>query len=301
MSHYSFIGDVDTDFETAANWRPLVVPVNGDSWQADDRAVNGILLGLDQSAKTFSRVSFDGMKHPIGNSTADPLKCDITALYAHGSEARQIFLQGAVVSCFARLAGANVDGLVIDGAVTNLSLTAGRMRLRGSNTMPTSSRFEVNARARVNGGVPSFDSAILTIEDEVDLTTNDTRLVAEQGTIQCNADCDDVVVGNGLFIIGESDAATPVGANMPLVEMFGFGGVCRWLGRDSTLTQAHIHAGRLHTDEEHDYPRTLVNASVWGNGVLDLRTGVNTTFSNAIKKYGGDVFVPDGVSVTIAA
>lgn len=296
MAHSTWIGTVDGDFATAGNWDGAV-PVGGGSWTCNHRAVRN-LDASDQSGLTFAQVILSsGFAYSIGTGAgANSLKCDITKLRT-SSRGQECWFTGAVTEVIARNMSTGPDALVIDGAVTRLQLQGGVMRMH-DGTAPASSRWTVDA----------FDGSVseLTVLVACDLATNNTAVRVKGGTLYLEDTCDDLIQTGGICNLQDS-APSIVGAVLPnTFEVHG--GVCNWIGK-GTITAGHIYGGLFTVPaalpdvaDGADVPKTLTNLTMYNDAVVDLQTGNNITFSNALRALGDNVpLYPPGHTTTVAA
>ena len=279
---HTFVGSIDGDFGTAGNFDTGVVPLNGEAWCVNHLTQRSIDSGLDQSAKTFSQVDigpgFNGKK--IGTGTSTPFQCDITKLTVTGAPLESYF-KGTITEAVANMENQADDALVLHQCpITRLNVLAGRVRVTGTVEQPAGSVFFLGSE---DASDDDLHKAVLSVEENVDLTTNNTKIVQMGGTLYDAVSVDDLVLGGGLFYLGlNADEDTTYTAALALFQQTG--GQLEWAG-DGTIAMGHV-AGGYFVSSKFDMAKTLTNLSMYGNGQVDLRRGHNITFTNPIRSLG---------------
>jgi hypothetical protein len=279
---HTFIGGVDGDFGTAGNWDTAAVPVDGEAWGVNHLTEASIDTGLDQSAKTFSRVDigrgFQGKR--IAIDTASPLLCNITKLTATGAPLAAFF-KGTIAEVVADLDNQADDALVLhECPLSRLNVLAGRVRVTGTVVQPAGAIFYLGT---LGGSEDDLGAAVLTIEEDVDLTTNDAKIIQMGGTLYDAVSCDDLVLGGGVFYLGlNADQDTTYAAALAMFHQTG--GLLEWAG-DGTIAMGHVAGGHF-SSARFDLAKVLTNLSMYGNGQVDLRNGHNITVTNPIRSMG---------------
>ena len=281
---HTFIAGTDESFDTAANWDPAQVPADGDSLLFNHLAQRNLTLNLDQSAKTFARVvRAPGFAYSVG-ADGGPLKCTITELMAAG-RSRVFYHQGAITRALVDLEGTSETACVLEGAITLLAIRQGTVTIAGSDEQPAGARWQL---ASTSGEQVHDQAAKLVIGSSVDLTTNATTIVQAGGTLDTEADLDELIRSGGTCLLEAS-------AGIALLDQLG--GRLYW-NSDGTITQAYVGGGDFNS-AQYDLAKTLTNMTVYGDGLVDLSRAFNLTLSNAIRHFGRQpIKTPPGMAVS---
>lgn len=272
-----------TAFNTGSNWDTGLVPADTEAWFADSNSAYPLDADMNQSAKTFSRVSIaDSCPVPIGTA-ASPLLCDITDLVMNGTGSG-FYQTGTVTRASVGSAGISSVLAVFDTIFSELlSVMGGTVTLDGSKAQASGALISVGSQSGVSGK--------LIIDSTVDLTTNDPRVSCTPGgVIECSADVDDLRVDGGRVELLSSAACALVSATA---------GTLAWLS-DGTLTTGHFYGNALLDGGTVDHARTLGTLNLHDRASLDLRHNRNLTISTGIRPHGDNTLrMPSGRLVTI--
>jgi hypothetical protein len=291
---HTFVGSISGDFSEAGNFDTAAVPLTGEAWGVNHLTQRGIDAGLNQSAKTFSRISIDaGFKGKAIASDGSPFLCNATKLEVSGSPTG-LYFDGTYTDVIARLGNMAEEGLVLDATITRLQVLAGMVRVIGTDEQPASSQWFVGTDD------PAGDdrSAQLYVESGVDLTSNNTKLVQNGGLIDCAASLNDLLLTAGVFNLGW-DRVNEQTTAAALALFWQLGGVLNWTG-NGTITQGHVGGGIMDAND-YDLVRTLTNLTMYGDGLVDFSQAYNLVLSNPIRVLGHNAprFAP-GHTVTVA-
>jgi len=283
-----FVGSVSGDFGDGGNWDTGVIPLTAEAWGLNHLTTRAITAGLNQSAKTFSRIVF----HPscaFGVPTA--LRCNATELrWCGGGEA--VYLDGDFENIVCDSPSRTAPGLSVDGAFTMVNILQGLVRLIGAHVAPAASRITVDAPPSAQS-----DSAILVIDDaDLDLVTNETIVKLVHGQIRSVADIERLIQSGGLFDLGTRGAADQHAA---LAVADCDGGVLQW-NSDGTIGELHAGGDHRFSLNQSDLVRTLGTLTMHGDCLIDLSGGFNLTVTNPIRRSGGTLIPPVGRTIALA-
>ena len=281
---HTFIGSVSGDFANGPDWDTGLVPQNGEAWLMNHRTLRSITSGLNQAAKTFSKVS----RHPscpygIASAVAS-LECNITELHDAGS-GEPAYVAGTLTNVHVDSPSRTSPGLSLDAIVSSLSMRQGLVELRGTRVLPASSRINVHGVIGADPGECLLRISAAT----VDLTTNNTLVTVTNGQLETSASIDDLILGSGLVSLNDAAA---------LLKGELLGGSLHW-NSSGTITEARCAGDHLFTLNNFDLVRTLVTMSMHGSCVVDLSGGFNLSITNPIRRQGGQLIEPFGRTLTV--
>lgn len=291
-------GGTDDSFDTGSNWDTGLVPATAEAWGMNHLATRNIGSGLNQAAKTFSRIVFDPLC-PYGIPSA--LSCNATEVRWRGG-GTPVYLTGTFTNIFADSAARTAPGLQLDAVFTALDILSGWVTLTGTRVAAAGSRISVSGR---EGAAP--DDAQLSINaGTVDLLTNSTVVTLGNGIIETVASVARLCQASGLFRLGrqlrgQGDAlVSPDACVLTLGEALG--GSFEW---NSTGTITAFHArGKHRFSLGNDLVRILTTATLGGDPdecVMDLANGHNLTVTNPIRVSGGRLIAPVGRTLAVAS
>lgn len=285
-----FKGATSGAFDDGTNWDTGLVPATSEAWGMNRLATRDITSGLNQSAKTFSRIVF----HPscvFGIPTA--LQCNATELRWCGGGA-PVFLSGTFTNISCDSPARTSPGLNLDAVFTTLGILAGWVRLIGTRVAAANSRITVSGRK--DAGVE--DAKLEIHATTVDLTTNDTILSLDNGTIETIANVDRLIQSGGLFRLGRAlESGDPDAAALLLADCLG--GSMEW-NSTGTITEHHAGGDHKFSLNNSDWARTLTTMTMDGECDIDLSNGHNLTVTNPIRQRGGILRPPVGRTLALA-
>lgn len=284
-----FEGGSDDDFGNSLNWDTLAVPLNGEAWGMNHLAQRAIGSGLNQAAKTFSRVVFHPSSRYGINGT---LLCNITEL-RWGASGPQAIISGTVTNTVCDSPGRSAPGLTLNANFTRIEILAGLVKLIGTRTAAAGSRIIVDGRSSGSNEDAQLDIAAAT----VDLTTNDTKVKLIRGTIQTIAGVDWLSQKGGVFKLGRPLQVDPDTAALLYAECDG--GEFQW-NSSGQITEIHWGGDHRFGVGNSDLVRTLVTGDMNGECAVDLSGAHNLSITNPIRVNGGTLLAPAGRTLALS-
>ncbi len=272
-------GTTNANYAEAGNWDPNGIPATNDVLFFTDEASQGMDGVTDAAAKNHDIVVDTGFIYGIGNAGE----------YFHpDSIGTLVFAANTIIPCYFTTDVNDIDRVVVDTQSTrddliNISGTIVRMAIRRGKVL-------LNSTATVNGRI-SVENGELTIPGGV--TVAGLEVSMSGGKITDSAGVPTLAMSGGEFVLsGTSGIAT-------YLEMHD--GTFWWdTTGSSTITLAELFGGAFKLRKDRS-GRTLTDASMFGNAVMDLRVGGHSiTYSNPIRAYGNNQpMFPKGASYTI--
>jgi hypothetical protein len=263
-----WLGSTDTDFDTAANWSPVGVPVDADTLVFNDQSTDG-MDGQTVAAKAFAIIVDRGFAHEIGTTGVpfDPAN-GITTLMFMGSTIKDCFFGASSTITLAVVDSdsAKNDLVNLDGTITDLVVRSGQTLMVGGST--------ITGSAKVLGGMGGGNGK-LTIPAAVTLTN--AEMAVKGGELDTSSSMTTCNVDGGTLIL---DAAAGVTAWLSVTD-----GVA-WWDAASTIALAEIFGGALKTRKDR-LSRVLTNGNMYGSGDIDFTYGgLTMTVTNPIRAFG---------------
>lgn len=214
-----------------------------------------IIVGQDYT------YDFGTSGNPITFATNAP-----TSLHIFGTGNHYVDGSVTVGTCLVRTPNKGANAVKLDGAVTNLHLIQGRCTLQSTLTVTTLNIGYLSSGA---------SDVIGVIESGVTLTTANMA----GGTVSCDSAATTVTIEGGYWKHTTGNVAT---CNIHA------GGTFDYQVNGGTITALNIFGGRADLSQT-GTAKTVTACSIWGNGVLDLRSGTasgTVTLTGAPKAFG---------------
>lgn len=265
----------DGDWNTAANWTGVTVPISGDTVIIDSTAQN-LTGNLDQSAVDLARLEIGpGYTGKLGAS-GNALRIGVNGpVIINGGAASPdaIWLTGTTADLLALHVihvgnGDNKGTIHLAGDITALYANWGNVVLE-SGTVTT---------LWIEGTGGSNDSVKIT---NVAATVTAThhfagRYLAEDGATSVNTTYNNYSSGGGSANVEILDG-TLTTYNSHHANAFA-----EWAAGSATMTAANVYSGRLSMTGS---SQTVTNATVHNSALIDASAG-SVTFTNPVSKFG---------------
>lgn len=295
MATRYWIGQVNNNFGTAANWTGATVPVNGDAIWFPYKSKFGVTDGLDQSGKTFSEVV-------------------VTCQYEG-----YIGKEGTYLTCGADMISMRGNGNVyIDGSgsdVGEVNCFSGKLSVRTA----TGDDF------RVFGGTLHIEAGSLTTLTVIPTNTDNTRRVKQPeiiiagsaGTVTTAKQFGGIIINRSTITTLELNSGTCIVDRLPTAGDLSAtckikGGVLDWRSSTSDLGSRvlEVYGGTVTTENFDDAQVSLDIGQIdLYAGTVDLRTGYGNVYCGSESAGSGtlnimgdvyQLFLDAGRKVTIA-